>query len=113
MATARAGKNAVKRAATNPLLELMERLGYAVRGALYAVMGLLALGISLEAGAGQTTDLSGSLLFVSVNPFAELRRIIAAIGLPAYSLWRLVRAISDPLHRGPSACRYAARPAFA
>jgi len=112
MATAHAGKNAVKRAATNPLLELMERLGYAVRGALYAVMGLLALGIALGAGAGQTTDLSGSLVFVTGNVFGKLVLIIAAIGLAAYSLWGFVRAIYNPLHRGQGASGYAARLGF-
>jgi fumarate reductase subunit D len=112
MATVHAGKNAVKRAAANPLLELMERLGYAVRGALYAVMGLLALGIALGAGAGQTTDLSGSLVFLTGNPFGKLVLIVAAIGLTAYSLWGFTRAIYDPLHRGRGASGYAARLGF-
>ena len=50
MATIHAGTNAVKQAAGNPLLQLLERLGYMVRGALYAVMGLLALGIAVSVG---------------------------------------------------------------
>jgi hypothetical protein len=112
MATIHAGKNAVKRAAANPLLELLERLGYAVRGALYAVMGLLALGIALGAGGGQTTDLSGSLVFLTGNPFGMLVLVVAAIGLGAYSLWGFTRAIYDPLHRGSDASGYAARLGF-
>jgi fumarate reductase subunit D len=112
MATLHAGENAVKRAATNPLLELMERLGYAVRGALYAVMGLLALGIALGAGPRETTDLSGSLVFLTGNPFGKLVLIVAAIGLAAYSLWGFVRAIYDPLHRGRGASGYGARLGF-
>jgi uncharacterized protein DUF1206 len=112
MATIHAGKNAVKRAAANPLVELLERLGYAVRGALYAVMGLLALGIALGAGGGQTTDLSGSLVFLTGNPFGKLVLIVAAIGLSAYSLWGFIRAIYDPLHRGRDASGYMARLGF-
>src|SRR5216684_6445853 len=112
MATLHAGKNAVKRAAANPLLELLERLGYAVRGALYAVMGLLALGIALGAGGGETTDLSGSLVFAINNPFGKLVLIVTAIGLAAYSLWGFTRAIYDPLHRGKGAGGYAARLGF-
>jgi len=112
MATLHAGKNAVKRAAANPLLELLERLGYAVRGALYAVMGLLALAIALGAGGGETTDLSGSLVFLTGNPFGKLVLIVAAIGLAAYSLWGFTRAIYDPLRRGRDASGYAARLGF-
>ena len=37
----------VKHAAANPTLELLERLGYVVRGTLYVVMGFLALKIAL------------------------------------------------------------------
>ena len=55
MASVQGGTNAVKRAAANPALELLERLGYVVRGALYAVMGLLALRIVLSVSGGKTT----------------------------------------------------------
>jgi fumarate reductase subunit D len=112
MATVHSGANAVKRAAANPLLQLLERLGYAVRGALYAVMGLLALGIALGVGGGQTTDLSGSLVFLTGNSFGKLVLIVAAVGLAAYSLWGFTRAIYDPLHRGSDASGYSARLGF-
>lgn len=112
MATVQAGRNAVKRAAANPLLELLERLGYLVRGALYAVMGLLALGIALRIGGGQATDLSGSLIFLVTNPFGKLVLIVFAVGLAAYSLWGFTRAIYDPLRRGSSAGGYLARLGF-
>jgi Domain of Unknown Function (DUF1206) len=112
MASFQAGTSAVKRAASNPLLELLERLGYAVRGALYAVMGLLALGIAVGVGGGQTTDLSGSLVFLTANPLGKLVLIVAAVGLSAYSLWGFTRAIYDPLHRGRDASGYGARLGF-
>jgi fumarate reductase subunit D len=112
MATVRAGNNAVKNAAANPVLELLERLGYVVRGALYAVMGLLALGIALGIGGGKATDLPGSLVFLVANPFGKLVLVVAAVGLTAYSLWGFTRAIYDPLHRGKGAGGYAARLGF-
>ena len=112
MATVHAGRNAVRRLAANPLVELLERLGYAVRGALYAVMGLLALGIALRIGGGQTTDLSGSLVFLISNPFGKLVLIIIVVGLAAYSLWGFIRAIYDPLNRGSDASGYLARLGF-
>ncbi|HVS48338.1 MAG TPA: DUF1206 domain-containing protein, partial [Candidatus Dormibacteraeota bacterium] len=112
MATAHAGNSAVKRAASSPALEILERLGYAVRGALYAVMGLLALKVVLGVAGGQTTDLTGSLVSLISNPFGKLTLIVAAIGLAAYSLWGFVRAIYDPLHRGSDASGYMARLGF-
>src|SRR6202171_4341714 len=112
MATAQSGAAAVKRAAGSPALRLLERLGYATRGALYSVMGLLALGIALRIGGGETTDLSGSLVFLVSNPFGKLLLIIMAIGLAAYSLWGFIRAVYDPLHRGSDATGYMARLGF-
>src|ERR1700692_922032 len=112
MATIQAGNNAVKRAAANPALELLERLGYVVRGALYAVMGLLALEIVLSVAGGKATDLTGSRVVLVSNPFGKLVLIIVAIGHAAYSLWGFTRAIYDPLHRGSDASGYMARLGF-
>lgn len=112
MGTVQAGGSTVRRAAANPMLALLERLGYAVRGALYAVMGLLALRIALNAAGGQATDLTGSLVFLVSNSLGKLTLIVAAVGLAAYSLWGFTRAIYDPLHRGRSASGYAARLGF-
>jgi Domain of Unknown Function (DUF1206) len=112
MATVHTGQSAVKRAAANPLLEFLERLGYAVRGALYAAMGVLALRIVLSVAGGQTTDLTGSLVFLVGNPFGKLLLVVAAIGLAAYSLWGFTRAIYDPLHRGSDSAGYMARLGF-
>lgn len=112
MASVHAGTGAVKRASSNPVLELLERLGYLVRGALYAVMGILALRIALNMGGGQATDLSGSLVALTGNPFGKIVLVVAAVGLSAYSIWGFTRAIYDPLRRGSDASGYAARLGF-
>jgi hypothetical protein len=112
VATVHGGQAAVKRAAASPLLEFLERLGYAVRGALYAAMGVLALRIVLSVAGGQTTDLTGSLVFLVGNPFGKVLLVAAVIGLTAYTLWGFTRAIYDPLHRGSDASGYMARLGF-
>jgi hypothetical protein len=112
MASIERGANTLKRAAANSQLEFLERLGYAVRGLLYAVMGLLVLRIALGIGGGQATDLSGSMVFLIGNPFGKLVLIVVIVGLAAYSLWGFIRAIYDPLHRGSNASGYAARLGF-
>ena len=112
MAASQGGANTVKHAASNSGFELLERLGYVVRGLLYAVMGLLVLRIALGVSGGQATDLQGSLVYLIGNPFGKLVLIVVIVGLAAYSLWRFIRAIYDPLHRGSNASGYAARLGF-
>ena len=112
MANAQAAGETVKDAAANPQLEFLERLGYVARGVLYAVMGLLALGIALGLGGGKATDLSGSLVFLIGNPYGKVVLVVMIIGLVAYSLWGFVRAIFDPLHRGDDASGIVARLGF-
>lgn len=112
MARVDRGASAVKSAAANPQIELLERLGYLVRGVLYAVMGFLALGIALAQSGGKATSLSGSLVWLIGNPFGTLVLIVTIIGLGAYSLWGIIRAIYDPLHRGRDAKGITARIGF-
>jgi hypothetical protein len=106
------GAGAIKRAAVNPKLEILERLGYAVRGALYAAIGILALRIVLGVAGGAATDLTGALVFLISNPLGKLVLIVAVVGLGAYSVWGFVRAIFDPLHRGSDRSGYLARLGF-
>jgi hypothetical protein len=102
----------VKQAASNSTLELLERLGYVVRGLLYAVMGFLALRIALATPGGKATDLSGSLVWLIGNPFGKGVLVVTIVGLVAYSIWGFVRAIYDPLHRGRDAKGIIARLGF-
>jgi hypothetical protein len=106
------GAGEVKHVAANSQLELLERLGYVVRGVLYVVMGFLAVRIALATPGGKATDLSGSLVWLIGNPLGKLVLIVTIIGLVAYSLWGFVRAIYDPLHRGRDAKGIMARIGF-
>lgn len=96
---AREAKHAGEQTAGNPALELLERVGYVVRGVLYAVMGALALGLALGIG-GRATDPTGSLILITQNGAGKVLLIGVIVGLAAYALWGFVRAIFDPLHRG-------------
>src|SRR5437868_5176299 len=112
MAVADRPKHEAKRAAANPGLKLLQRLGYAVRGVLYVTMGFLALRIALGKPDGQATDLNGSLVYVVGNPFGKVLLFVAVVGLAAYSLWGLIRATFDPLHRGSDPSGYMERLGF-
>jgi len=112
MATIQAGAQPLKRAAANPGLELLERLGYVVRGAIYIVMGVLALRIALQKPDGQALDMTGSVVFLIGNPFGRWVLLVIIVGLAAYSIWGLIRAVFDPLHRGSDPSGYLTRLGF-
>jgi hypothetical protein len=105
-------ESGARQAAANPVLEILERLGYVVRGTLYAVMGLLALRIALSKPGGAATDLTGSLLFLIGNPWGKFLLLVVIVGLAAYSVWGFARAIFDPLRRGSDASGYMERLGF-
>jgi hypothetical protein len=107
----RAG-SATKRTAANPMLGFLERVGYVIRGVLYAVMGALALGLALGVG-GSATDQTGSLVLLTANPAGRVVLLAVILGLGAYALWGFVRAIFDPLHRGDDPPGIAERLGFA
>jgi len=86
-------------AAANPWVERLARFGYAVRGILYAVVGLLAVQVALGAG-GATTDKHGAIATIGSQPFGKFLLVLIAVGLVGYSLWGFIRALLDPLRRG-------------
>lgn len=74
------------------------RLGYAAKGTVYIVMGVLATKAAL--GVGQTTDTRGALRAIGEAPFGKLALWIILIGLFGYTAWRIVSAATDAERRG-------------
>lgn len=93
------GKRAAQQAAYSPLMETLTRIGYAVKGVIYILIGILALqGV---AGKNHTpADQLGAIAALSKLPAGEAILWIVLIGLIAYSLWGFIRAILDPYHKG-------------
>jgi hypothetical protein len=112
MAIPQTAGHAAHRAAAQPGLQLLERVGYVARGALYTVMGVLALKVATGSAGGQATDLTGALVFLIGNQFGKFILIVMIVGLAAYAIWGLVRAMLDPLHRGSDASGLMARLGF-
>lgn len=83
-------------------IEWMSRIGYAVRGVLYIVIGLLAVQVALGRG-GDTTGKDGAIATIGNQTWGELLLVLMIIGLVGYSLWGFVRAILDPFERGTGA----------
>lgn len=90
-------KDAISQARRHPM-ESLGRLGYAVKGVLYALLGVLALQAAL--GEGDPEGSTGALATVANSSFGSILLTLIAIGLAAYALWRIALAFLDPEGEG-------------
>ena len=97
--TGKAVVHEAQHAATNPWFERLERFGFAVRGLIYIIIGVLALQLAIGAG-GATATPSSAIALIGRQPAGKLLLVLVVAGLAGYSLWGFVRAILDPLGRG-------------
>ena len=90
------------------LLVRLGRLGYAAKGIVYIVIGLLATGGALGVG-GRSTDTRGALQTIGEKPFGKIALVIVMIGLFGYAAWRLTSAATDAERRGDAPSSIAMR----
>jgi len=93
-------------------VERLARFGYASKGVVYGIVGLLAAQAAFGTG-GRTTDTRGALQTLLTQPFGKLLLALVAIGLIGYVLWRFVQAIKDPENKGTDAKGLAQRIGYA
>jgi hypothetical protein len=82
----------------NPWVEPLARLGYAARGVVYALVGILAIQTAFGARGNQRTDTRSALQWVAEQSTALLW--LLALGLFGYALWRVVQGVLDPENKG-------------
>lgn len=92
-------ERAGKKAAYSPLMEALTRVGYGARGLIYFTMGLLALNVTLGKG-GAPASPQGAIAAIGNQPAGLVLLWIVLLGLVSYSLWGVIRAVFDPLHKG-------------
>ncbi len=92
-------KREARKAVANPWVERLTRLGYFVRGLVYGIPGLLALGLAIGVG-GRAVSPTGAIEYLGQQPYGKIMLIIVAIGLAGFSLWGLIRAVFDPYREG-------------
>jgi len=94
-----------------PWVERLARFGYAAKGTVYIVIGVLAV-MAAWTGRGKTTDSQGALVSIAQNPMGRFLLILVAVGLAGYALWRFVEAGLDPENEGSDAKGFAIRSGF-
>jgi hypothetical protein len=92
-------KSAGKKVAFGSVMEWLTRIGYGVRGIIYITMGLLAVGVAFGKG-GALTDQQGAINLISRQPAGLVSLWVILVGLVSYSLWGIIRAVFDPMHKG-------------
>jgi len=96
----------------SPWLVRLGRFGYAAKGVVYGLVGVLAV---LAAGGrgGQTTDTKGALGTLVGAPPGRVLLALVALGLIGHAVWRWVQAALDTEHKGTDAKGIAARVGYA
>ncbi|MFF3411903.1 DUF1206 domain-containing protein [Streptomyces sp. NPDC002742] len=92
----RAAKSAA-RTTQNETLTAAGRAGFAARGIVYVLIGLLSVRIAVGSGSGQA-DRQGALREIAAQPFGKVMLWALVVGFGAMALWRAARAV---LTRGP------------
>lgn len=84
------------------------RAGHAAKGAVYAVVGVLAGQAALGEG-GATTGSKGAIHEIGRQPFGQAMLILLAVGLACYAAYGFVSAFVDAEGKGSDAGGIAAR----
>jgi len=105
-------RQTARRAAHSDWVEILARLGYAAKGVVYMIVGVLAVQAAFG-GGGQTTGGKGALRSLADEPFGQVLLWLLGIGLVGYAVWRFIQAGVDPEGKGTDAKGMAARIGYA
>ena len=70
----------------------LARAGYAARGAIYAVIGVLAIRLA-NGVSGPRPNQQGAMQQIEQQRFGHALLLLTAIGLGGYAIWRLAQAL--------------------
>jgi len=79
-----------RRAADSRPMEVAARLGFVARGAIYILVGVIALQIA--AGRGGQADRGGALAQIAARSYGTVVLWVLAVGFGGMALWRLSEA---------------------
>src|SRR5690348_7625770 len=95
-------KYQARSAATGKWMTLLARLGYAIKGVVYVVIGFLAVQVAAGTG-GKATDQKGAIQAISRLPLGNFLLIVMTIGLVGFALWCFIQALFDTEGKGRKA----------
>ena len=92
-------KYKARSAATSKWVALLARLGYAIKGVVYLVIGFLAVQLAAGVG-GKATDQRGAIQTISTLPLGKFLLVVVTIGLVGFALWCFIQALFDTEGKG-------------
>jgi hypothetical protein len=81
-----------RRTARSRWTERLGRFGFAAKGALYAIIGVIAIKVAAGQG-GNPEDQKGALATLADEPFGVVLLVVLALGLSGYAIWGLVEVV--------------------
>jgi hypothetical protein len=90
-ATAR-GRGHARRAANSKAVAAGARAGFAARGVIYVLIGILSLRIAFSDGGGGQADRGGAIAEIAHKPFGNVLLWLLGAALAGMALWRLSEA---------------------
>jgi hypothetical protein len=88
----REARYAARRAGNSKYVDWLARAGFIARGAMYVIIGILAIEIAFGIG-GHKADQSGAVRVVGNTPFGAFLLWLLVIGFAGMALWRLSEAV--------------------
>lgn len=73
----------------------LARVGLVARGALYCLVGVLALGVALGGANSQQASQTGALRTVAREPYGTAIVALVGVGLLAYAAWRFSQFFTE------------------
>ena len=86
----------------SPWIEKLARLGYASKGVVYCLIGVLAFQAAIGT-AGRITDTHGAFSTVLSQPYGRVLLGLIAVGLMGFAVWRLIQSFADTESEGSDA----------
>lgn len=83
----------------NGSIQLWARMGFAVGGVMYVIIGVVALLVAIE-NRGRPAGPDGAIQRIGARPFGHILLAIAAAGFLGYAFWCFIQAIFDTDHDG-------------
>jgi hypothetical protein len=80
-------------------VEALARLGYAAKGVVYAIIGVLAVQAAFGTG-GSTEGSRGAIRTIAQQPFGRILLILMAVALLGYVIWRFAQSFLDAENNG-------------
>src|SRR5690349_8623707 len=101
-------KRMARHAATGHWMVVLARLGYAAKGVVYLIVGILAGELATGKG-GKVPDNTTALQEIYNQPLGQFLLVVLTIGLFCFALWSVIQAIFDTEGKGRKAGGIAAR----